>query len=80
MALDTSEDGVLSVSELHGRHDLDLDGNGELSAEEAASLLGEGVNLEWSVLLLSGVMTWIGNDTGVNLERSVGSGHETSQL
>jgi len=46
LALDTSEDGVLSVSELHGRHDLDLDGNGELSAEEAASLLGEGVNLE----------------------------------
>jgi len=39
--LDTSEDGLLAVAELLGRHDLDADGNGELSAEEAASLVGD---------------------------------------
>lgn len=47
-ALDTSEDGLLTVSELYGRHDLDLDGDGELSAEEASSYIGaeSGVDLK----------------------------------
>merc|ERR1712136_449632 len=45
-ALDTSEDGMLVPTELLDRHDLDTDGNGELSPEEAKSLVGEsGVDL-----------------------------------